>query len=102
MKQSLLDFIRSGKGFVGLHAAGATFVQWPKYDQWPEFGEMLGAYENGGHPWKPDETITLKLDDPGHPVNAAFKGKGFEISDEVFQFQKPYSRDKLHVLLSID
>lgn len=102
LKQSLLEFVRSGKGFVGLHAAGATFVQWPRYDQWPEFGEMLGAYENGGHPWKPDETITLKLDDPTHPINAAFKGTGFQISDEVFQFQKPYSRDKLHVLLSID
>ncbi len=102
LKKSLLDFVRSGKGFVGLHAAGATFVQWPRYDQWPEFGEMLGAYENGGHPWKPDEVITLKVDDPEHPVNAAFGGKGFQISDEVFQFQKPYSRDKLHVLLSID
>ena len=102
LKKSLLDFIRSGKGFIGLHAAGATFVQWPRYDQWPEFGEMLGGYENGGHPWKPDETITLKLDDPTHPVNSAFKGKGFEINDEVFQFQKPYSRDKLRILLSID
>lgn len=102
LKESLLDFVRSGKGFIGIHAAGATFVQWPVYDQWPEFGEMLGGYENGGHPWKPDETITLKLDDPTHPINAVFKGKGFQINDEVFQFQKPYSRDKLHVLLSID
>ena len=102
LRKSLLDFVHAGKGFVGIHAAGATFVQWPKYDQWPEFGEMLGGYENGGHPWKPDETITIKLDDPTHPVNAAFHGRGFEISDEVFQFQAPYSRDKLHVLLSID
>ncbi|MHC4675996.1 MAG: ThuA domain-containing protein [Planctomycetota bacterium] len=102
LKKSLLDFIRNGKGFIGIHAAAATFVQWPKYDQWPEFGEMLGGYENGGHPWKPHEWITIKPDDPGHPLNAAFNGKGFRISDEVFQFQKPYSRDKLRVLLSID
>lgn len=102
LKKSLLDFVAGGKGLVGIHAAAATFVEWPRYDQWPEFGEMLGAYENGGHPWKPGETITLKLDDPGHPINAAFGGKGFQIRDEVFQFQHPYSRDRLHVLLSID
>ncbi|MFO7933429.1 MAG: TIM barrel protein [Bacteroidales bacterium] len=30
---------------------------------------MLGGYENGGHPWKPDETITLKLDAPATPGN---------------------------------
>jgi hypothetical protein len=102
LRQSLLDFVRNGKGFVGIHAAAATFVQWPRYDQWPAFGEMLGAYENGGHPWKPDEVITLKLDDPASPLNAAFGGKSFEISDEVFQFQAPYSREKLHVLQSID
>jgi type 1 glutamine amidotransferase len=102
LKKSLLDFISGGKGFIGIHAAAATFVQWPKYDQWPEFGEMLGAYENGGHPWKYNEWITIKLDEPGHPLNTAFKGEGFRISDEVFQFQKPYSRDKLRVLLSID
>jgi len=102
LRQSLLDYVYSGKGFIGIHAAGATFVQWPVYDQWPAFGEMLGGYENGGHPWGPHEWITLKVDEPGHPVNAAFKGKGFEISDEVFQFQEPYSRDKLRVLLTID
>jgi len=102
LRKSLLDFIAEGKGFVGIHAAAATFVQWPRYDQWPEFGRMLGAHENGGHPWKPHETITLQLDEPGHPINAAFGGKDFRISDEVFQFQDPYSRDRLRVLLSID
>ena len=63
---------------------------------------MLGATENGGHPWKQHETITLKPEDASHPVNAAFGGKAFEVSDEVFQLQQPYSREKLHVLLGID
>ncbi|MBN2411714.1 ThuA domain-containing protein [candidate division KSB1 bacterium] len=102
LRQSLLDYVYSGKGFIGIHAAGATFVQWPVYDQWPEFGEMLGGYENGGHPWKPHETITLRVDEPDHPINAAFNGQGFDVSDEVFQFQEPYSRDKLRILLTID
>ena len=102
LRRSLLDFVAGGKGFVGIHAAAATFVQYPVYDQFPPFGQMLGAYENGGHPWRPDETITLKVDDPQSPINAAFGGASFEVQDEVFQFQDPYSRERLHVLLSID
>ena len=51
LKKSLLGFIAGGKGFVGIHDAIATFVQYPKYDQWPAFGQMLGGTENGGHPW---------------------------------------------------
>ena len=102
LRQSLLDFVANGKGFVGIHAAAAAFVQYPVYDQFPPFGEMLGATENGGHPWGVNDVITLQPEDPTHPVNAAFGGKAFEISDEVFQFTKPYSREKLHVLLTID
>lgn len=102
LRESLANFVKGGGGLVGFHAAAATFCQYPVYDQWPEFGEMLGAYENGGHPWGPNETITIKVDDPAHPVNAAFGGESFEISDEVFQFQDPYSRSRLRVLLSID
>lgn len=102
LRRSLLEFVYSGKGFIGIHAAAATFVQWPVYDQWPQFGEMLGAYEDGGHPWKAHETITIKIDEPNHPLNAAFKGRSFQISDEVFQFRRPYSRDNLRILLTID
>lgn len=102
LRQSLLDFVANGGGFVGIHAAAATFVQYPVYDQWPAFGQMLGAYEDGGHPWGPKETITIKVEDSSHPVNAAFGGKSFEIQDEVFQFRHGYSRDKLRILLAID
>ena len=35
LRKSLLDFITGGHGFVGIHAAIATFVQHPVYDQWP-------------------------------------------------------------------
>ena len=39
LRQSLLDFVKSGKGFVGFHGgSGATYVQYPAYDQFPEFG----------------------------------------------------------------
>jgi type 1 glutamine amidotransferase len=101
LKKSLLDFIADGKGFAGIHDAIATFVQYPKYDQWPEFGQMLGATENGGHPWN-GEPMTMRVEDPGNPLNKAFGGKEFQVADQAFQFQEPVLRDHLHVLLSID
>jgi type 1 glutamine amidotransferase len=72
------------------------------YDQWPEFGRMLGGTENGGHPWGPTDSYFFKVDDPKSPLDAAFHGKGFEVTDEVMQLQEPALRDRLHVLLSID
>ena len=101
LRASLLGFVESGKGFVGIHDAIATFVQYPKYDQWPEFGRMLGGTENGGHPWN-GEVMTMKVEDPGNPINAAFGGKDFQIADQAFQLQEPVLRDRLHVLLRID
>ncbi len=76
-------------------------MQYPKYDQWPEFGRMLGGTENGGHPWN-GEVMTMKVEDPASPINAAFGGKDFQIADQAFQLQEPVLRDRLHVLLRID
>ncbi len=101
LKKSLLAFIAGGKGFVGIHDAIATFVQYPKYDQWPPFGQMLGGTENGGHPWD-GEMMTVKVDDPKSPLTAVFHGEEFQITDQAFQLQEPILRDHLHVLLSID
>jgi uncharacterized protein len=102
LRINLLDFISRGGGFIGIHAAAATFVQWPEYWQFPAFGQMVGAYEDNGHPWKPDETIYLQVDDPNHPLVQMFPKESFPIKDEVFQFRRPYSRDLLRVLLTID
>ena len=102
LRQNLLDYVFEGGGFIGTHAAGATFCQWPKYDFFPNYGLMLGGFESGGHPWKPHEWINLKIDDPIHPVNTAFKGKNWDVSDEVFQFTDPYSRNRQRALISID
>ena len=88
LRKSLLDYVSGGRGFIGIHAAGATFVQWPVYDQWPEFGEMLGGYENGGHPWKPDETITLRVEDRENPVNAALSGDGSRSATRCSSFRR--------------
>jgi type 1 glutamine amidotransferase len=100
LRKSLADFVASGKGLGGNH--GATDACY----NWPEYGQMMGAYFTE-HPFG---KIVVKNDDPASPVNAAFKEKGFPIQDEMYVFgPKPqqnavqnYSREKMHILLSID
>ncbi|GAG24845.1 unnamed protein product, partial [marine sediment metagenome] len=94
-KKTLADFIASGKGFAAIHAASNALVQWPEY------GNILGArFDN--HPWLTGSIVTLKIEQPDHPVAQAFKHKNFVVADEVYQLKEPYSRDNLRVLLSID
>lgn len=103
LQRSLLDFVRAGKGFVAIHAGGgATFVEYPKYDQFPEFGEMVGGYEDGGHAYAPGSTVHIRVEDLKSPLTAMFKGKGFAVRDEIYQFRHGYSREKVRVLLSVD
>lgn len=102
LRASLLAYVNNGGGVIGIHDAIATFVQWPKYDQWPVFGQIIGGTENGGHPWNM-VPLAMKVEDPENPINAVFKGKGdIQFTGQVFQLQEPTFRDRLHVLMSID
>lgn len=92
IKKSILDFVAGGKGVVGIHAATAAC------QKWPEYGEMMGGYY-GGHI---AQEVTIRIEEPNHPVNACFKGEGFKISDEIYISKEPYSRKALRVLLSLD
>ncbi len=95
IRESLVRFIREGGGLAGNH--GATHASL----DWPEFAEMIGG-KNGPHR-DANEKVAIKLDDPKSLVNAAFRGQPFEFTDEFFRFPTaPYSREKLHVLLSFD
>ncbi len=94
-RDALMNFVRSGHGVVGIHAATDCF-----YD-WAEFGEMMGGYFDG-HPWGSGDTETLRIDDPLHPLNVAFKGQGLVVQDEIYQFRAPYSRNNLRVLVTLD
>lgn len=94
-RQALMDFVKRGKGVIGIHAATDNF-----YD-WPEAAEMMGGLFDG-HPWGAGGTWAVKIDEPDHPINKGFQGKGFLIRDEIYQISGPYSREKLRVLLSLD
>lgn len=96
LKKSLVEFVQSGKGLVGMHSATDT------YQNWKEYNEMMGgAFES--HPWNAGDTVRLKNLDPEHPLNAAFKGEGFTLQDEIYKFRKDTAQAKdRRMLLALD
>lgn len=114
-KAGIVEFVRGGKGFIGVHNASLTF-----YD-YREFGEMLGGYFR--RPIAQDRLVVLKVEDGDHPATRML-GPSWPIVDEFYLFgtaewdaarpeenidvlfgnQIPlgFSRDRVTVLLSID
>lgn len=90
--QGLLDWIKAGHAFIGIHAASDTF------HKWPGFIEMLGG-EFARH--GPQVGVECLNEDPQHPANAQL-GKTWTISqEEIYQF-KNYDAAKVHDLLILD
>jgi type 1 glutamine amidotransferase/sugar phosphate isomerase/epimerase len=98
VREGLLRYVREGGGVGGIHAASwsAAF--------WPEFMEMFGASQ-GAHRTQP---ATWKIDDPNSPLTKSFGGQPFTYTDEYYRMADTglqgtyYSRDKVHVLFSVD
>jgi type 1 glutamine amidotransferase len=94
LKKSLVDYLKGGGGLAVIHAGLASFREWP------EFGEIIGArFDN--HPWNAGTTVTLKKDEPDHPLIHTFPVDS-KVTDEIYQFKDPYSREKCRVLISVD
>jgi type 1 glutamine amidotransferase len=100
--RALVDFVRGGKGLVGIHSA-SVWGNDPANPTETEFRELIGGrFRN--HPWE-SEPASIRIEDPAHPLNAAWGDKAvlpLPWLDELFQFDPPYSRDKVRVLVSLD
>lgn len=90
-RTALLDFVRRGGGFGGVHSATDTLYTWPEY------GELIGGYFDG-HPWV--QSVRIDIEDPDHPA-AAHLTPGFDIVEEIYQFRN-LSRDRVRVLMSLN
>jgi type 1 glutamine amidotransferase len=90
-KQAFIDWIKSGKAFVGMHSASDTFHGFPPYI------EMLGGEFQTHH-------AQVKVDcvnhDPQHPATRHLDA-AFTVFDEIY-LQKNFHRDQVHVLLALD
>ena len=90
-KTALLNFVRSGRGFLGVHSATDTFYTWPDYL------DLVGGYFNG-HPWH--QAVTIAVVDPGDPL-VAFLGNSLQVEDEIYQISDFDYRGS-RVLLRLD
>jgi type 1 glutamine amidotransferase len=92
-RNALLDFVKSGKAFIGTHSATDTFSDFSGYYQF-----INGTFN--GHPWTSGMTSTFSNHEPSHPAVAMFP-ESFEYKDEIYQY-KNYSPESVRVLLSLD
>jgi type 1 glutamine amidotransferase/HEAT repeat protein len=95
LRKSLMDWVKGGKGVIGIHAATDNF------NTWPEAAEMMGGtFDN--HPWTGDGTWKVVLEDPKHPLMESFHGQGFSINDEIYRIKQINLRKHHRVLMALD
>lgn len=94
-QKALEEFIKSGKGFVGIHAATDC-----EYD-WSWYGGLTGAYFRT-HPPAQEGTVIIESTD--HPAMEPFTGMATYITfDEWYSFKaNPRDNANIHVLASLD
>jgi type 1 glutamine amidotransferase len=88
-QQALIDFVRDGGGFLGVHSATDTFYQWPEY------GRLIGGYFDQ-HPWHQEVRIIADRFDP----LVSFIGPSLALSDEIYQIRDFAAGS--HVVLRLD
>ncbi len=89
---ALQRFIRSGKGYVGVHSAADTEHGWPWY------GRLVGAYFIS-HPLLPVE-VEVTTEDGSHR-STTHLAETFSFTDEIYNFDRNPRRDH-SILLTID
>jgi len=90
-RRNLIDFVRNGKAFIGIHNATDTFYQFEPY------GEMIGGYFNG-HPWH--QEVEILVEDRNHPATRHLPDS-FRIHDEIYTHRN-WDRSRTHVLMRLD
>lgn len=102
-RAALVDFVRSGGGFVAYHAANNAFPEWPEYNEmigvggWGGRNEKSGPYlrlrapgwtkdttpgPGGGH--GPQHEFVVETRDAQHPVMRGFPAKWLHAKDELY------------------
>ncbi len=88
----LLNWIKDGGAFIGMHAASDTFHHWPGYI------DMLGGeFDHHGN----QLSVDCLNQDTDHPATASLPKVWTITQEEVYQF-KNYDPAKVHDLLILD
>lgn len=93
LEQSMLDFVRDGKGLVVMHGAPTLL------NNSAEFTAMVG----GAFDYHPkSQLVTIRPVEPNHPLLAAFEGNPLVHRDEPYCFKGAYTQKNFRPLLVID
>ena len=76
LENSLLNFIKSGGGFVTFHASTSAFYKWPKFKE-----ISVGAWVEKTNHGKPGAT-KVEISNSNHPITKGLQG--FQIFDELW------------------
>ncbi len=91
--EGLVNWVKSGKAFIGMHAATDTLKQMQPY-----YEMINGSF--AGHLWHAGGTYTFTNHEPSHPAVAMFPAS-FEWKDEIYQYSH-FNPESVRVLLSLD
>jgi len=91
---AFLAWLKSGKAFIGMHAATDTLKASDAYV------DMVGG-AFAGHPWGGGGEHGFVVHETGHRVVAMFSER-FRWKDEIYQYDLRYKPENLRVLVSID
>jgi len=94
-KQAFLDWIKSGKAFIGMHSACDTF-HGPNGTVDP-YTEMIGSEFKEHHAQAEVDCINQ---DPKHPADKSLP-PSWHLKDEIY-LMKNFERSKVHGLLTLD
>ena len=96
-RQGFLDWIKSGKAFVGMHSAADTFDKTAKSEGYPPFVDMIGGeFKTHG----PQVEVDAINQDRGFPA-CRHLTPNWKVFDEIYQFNS-FHRAKIHGLLTLD
>jgi uncharacterized protein len=93
-KQAFLDWIKSGKAFIGMHSATDTFHGKDGVDP---YIEMIGGEFKEHHAQAEVDCINQ---DPKHPADKPLPSS-WHLKDEIY-LMKNFERSKVHGLLTLD
>ena len=88
---AFIEWVKSGKAFIGTHSASDTFHGFPGYI------EMIGGeFQTHGA----QASVECANQDQKHPSTASL-GRSYQVRDEIY-IQKNFHREKVHGLLTLD
>ena len=91
-RNTLLGFVRSGKGLVVYHHSATAFLDWP------EFARLSGGSYDRGAQHSPIHDFNVELVDREHPITRGLKATFHQPPDELYAHMQMQPAGSFHVL----